>query len=190
MVSETTNRYVHVEQDDTFSIALLAFKEAVEKYNEDKGPFLNFVRIVIRSRVIDYLRSEKNHSQNTSLDSMAEEGVQFEDPTAFVENELALEIEAWKEIMVDFKIDLERLIDESPKHIDTRERAINISERSSKHPPITEPLYAKKRLPIKLTATYNKVSEKVIKGSKTFITSTIIVFKQEFSSLIEWIKGG
>lgn len=162
----------------------------MEKYNEEKGPFLNFVGIVIRSRVIDYLRSEKNHSQNISLESMAEDGRQFEDPTANVENELSLEIQAWREILVDFKIDMEKLIDEAPKHIDTRERAIRISERSSKHPPITKALYAKKRLPIKLTATYNKVSEKVIKGSKIFITTTIIIFKQEFSSLIEWIKRG
>ncbi|WP_425328875.1 sigma-70 family RNA polymerase sigma factor [Ruoffia tabacinasalis] len=59
VVSETTNRYVNVQNDDAFSIALLAFKEAVEKYDESKGSLLNFVKVVIRSRVIDYLRKEK-----------------------------------------------------------------------------------------------------------------------------------
>lgn len=190
VVSETTNRYVNVKNDDTFSIALLAFKEATEKYDEEKGPFLNFVKIVIRSRVIDYLRKEQNKEQTMSLDSLAETGIQFIDERESPDTTLALEIEEWKETMVDFGISMEKLVEESPKHFDSRERAINISERSSQHPPITIPLFEKKRLPIKLTANYNDVSQKVIKGNKTFITSTIVIFKKGFSSLVDWIKRG
>ncbi|AXY25268.1 RNA polymerase subunit sigma [Suicoccus acidiformans] len=189
VVSETTNRYVNVKSDDTFSIALLAFEEAVEKYEEDKGAFLAFVRLVIRSRVIDYLRKEQRN-QHQSLESMSEDGVQFEDSRQKSDTNLKFEIEDWKQDIASFNISLEQLVDESPKHQDSRERAIRISERSSKHPPITKPLFEKKRLPIKLTATYNNVTEKVIKGNKIFIISVIVIFKKGYSSLVDWIKGG
>lgn len=169
---------------------MIAFKEAVEKYDESKGSLLNFVKVVIRSRVIDYLRKEKKNEEMASLDSMAESGVQFQDESRQSENVLAIEIEEWKSTIEDFDISLEQLIEESPKHKDSRERAIHISEKSSKHKPITIPLFEKKRLPIKLTATYNNVSVKVIKGNKVFITSTIIIFKNGLASLIDWIKRG
>ncbi len=190
VVSETTNRYVHVQNDDSFSVALSAFEEAVKKYDEDKGAFLAFVRLVIRSRVIDFLRKEQKEAQHHSIDSLTDDGYQFEDPQTTPDNALKFEIEAWTEEIKDFGISLEKLVDETPKHQDSRDRALNISERSSKYPPIVNKLFEKKRLPIKLTADYNKVTIKVIKGNKTFITSTIILFKQKYTSLIEWIKGG
>ncbi|MGX7406078.1 hypothetical protein [Aerococcus urinaehominis] len=99
------------------------------------------------------------------------------------------EIEDWQDDLASFGISLDHLADQSPKHEDTRQRAINISEKSAGHPPITKPLYQKKRLPIKLTAEFNQVSQKVIQGSKTFIISVIILFKEEYHLLVGWIKG-
>ena len=49
-VSSFTGRYVYVEQDDEFSIALEAFTEAVERYEAARGSFLAFAGLVIRSR--------------------------------------------------------------------------------------------------------------------------------------------
>ena len=83
---------------------MLAFKEAVEKYDESKGSLLNFVKVVIRSRVIDYLRKEKKNEEMASLDSMAESGVQFQDESRQSENVLAIEIEEWKSTIEDFDI--------------------------------------------------------------------------------------
>lgn len=187
VVSETTHRYVNVQADDSFSIGLQAFEEAVQKYDASKGAFLSFVKLVIRSRVIDFMRKELREPKSVSLDALHEEGQQFVDTTNNDEV-LVVEIENWKAKMAEFEISLEELVAASPRHQDTRQRAIAISEHSSQHPPITTELYAKKRLPVRLTARYNQVSEKVIKGSKLFITATIVIFKEEMRSLVDWIK--
>ncbi|AMB99337.1 hypothetical protein AWM75_04675 [Aerococcus urinaehominis] len=76
-VSETSNRYVRIGDDDSFSIGLLAFQEAYEKYDDTKGPFLAFAKLVIRSRVIDYLRKENRQPNHDSLEDIQEAGGQF-----------------------------------------------------------------------------------------------------------------
>ena len=39
-ISDTTGRYVSCENDEEISIGLLAFNEAIERYDNDKGHFL------------------------------------------------------------------------------------------------------------------------------------------------------
>ena len=46
-ISSLTGRYVAVENDEEFSIALSAFAEAVEKYDEKRGSFLGLSLIHI-----------------------------------------------------------------------------------------------------------------------------------------------
>ena len=41
------------EQDDEFSIAMLAFHEAVLGYERTRGAFLSYAAMLIRSRIID-----------------------------------------------------------------------------------------------------------------------------------------
>ncbi len=79
--SDSLNRYVNVHNDDAFSIALQSFEEACQKYDQDKGPFLAYAKLVIRSRLIDHVRREKKHSEAMSLDYLTEKGVQVSDPS-------------------------------------------------------------------------------------------------------------
>ena len=58
-VSNFTGRYVSIENDEEFSIALLAFTEAVKRYDKEKGTFLTFAKLVIESRLKTYLMSKK-----------------------------------------------------------------------------------------------------------------------------------
>lgn len=59
-VSGFTGRYVSVENDEEFEIALLAFTEAVEKYQPQRGVFLAFAKLVIISRLKNYVEKEKS----------------------------------------------------------------------------------------------------------------------------------
>ena len=38
-ISKFTGRYVSIENDDEYSIGMIAFVEAIEKYKEEKGDF-------------------------------------------------------------------------------------------------------------------------------------------------------
>jgi hypothetical protein len=54
--SSAARAYVS-KSDDEWSIALSAFTEAIKNYSADKGSFLSFAELVIRRRMIDYIRS-------------------------------------------------------------------------------------------------------------------------------------
>ena len=58
-VSNFTGRYVSIENDEEFSIGLLAFAESVKRYEADRGNFLSFAKLVIESRLKKLCGKEK-----------------------------------------------------------------------------------------------------------------------------------
>ena len=47
---------------DEYIIAMMAFGDAIDGYNENKGNFLGFAKTVIRNRIIDSIRREAKHN--------------------------------------------------------------------------------------------------------------------------------
>ncbi len=71
-------RYVCTDNDEEFSIALIAFNEAIEKYNEDRGNFWAFAKLVIESRLKNNLRKNARIA-DSSLEELTEGGMQIKD---------------------------------------------------------------------------------------------------------------
>ena len=89
------------EQDDEMSIAMLAFNEALQKYDRNKGSFLNFANIIIKNRMIDYIRKEYKHEKSvpfSHLGKIDENG-----------NTIEFDIEAPNHSNYDIKQELEML---------------------------------------------------------------------------------
>jgi len=62
ITSRFCKRYVDPSQDDEYSVALMAFNEAINQYSKDAGvTFFSFAETVIRRRLIDHLRKESRH---------------------------------------------------------------------------------------------------------------------------------
>lgn len=187
-VSNVTGRYVSVEHDDTFSIALEAFAEAVERFQEERGNFLSFAGLVIRSRLHTYLEKENRSAQTLSLDALEEEGTQIPNPEP-EGNALREEIQIYQQELLKFGLTLEHMVDSSPKHRDTRQNALRIARESSADEKIVSDTYRKRKLPIRPVAALCRVSEKVVKTSKTFILGSMLVFVKKLSGLERWILG-
>ena len=82
----------------------------------------------------------------------------------------------------------EDLVEEAPKHTDTRERAIDISENVNKDVLLKSFMYEKKRLPIKQISVKFSITEKIIKRSKKFIISVVIILDKNLRNLKLWIR--
>jgi len=179
-VSTLKGQYLDLENDEEYSIALMAFNEAMEKYDYEKGAFLNFAKIVIESRVKNYWLSIKKH-QHVDLDDI---------PVASEENnqDLISEIKEFELTLLLFGLDFEALIEAAPKHIDTRKRAISIANKTSQNKTFVDHIYEKRRLPITLMSKAYNVSIKIIKKSKIFILSTVIIFDKKLTLIQEWLK--
>ncbi len=56
------------DQDDEYSIAMIAFHEAMLGYDRSRGSFLGYAAVCIRSRIIDFQRREARHRGHLSLE--------------------------------------------------------------------------------------------------------------------------
>ncbi len=189
-VSNLTGRYVAVENDEEFSIALSAFAEAVEKYDQERGGFLGFAKLVIESRLKSYFARENARPREASLEELYEQGRDFPDEgggesTGNLHDEVML----YRQELSLFGLTLETLADEAPKHSDTRKNAVEIAEKAGNDPPTVEATYQKRRLPVRAVARVAQVTEKVVKRSKSFILAAMIIFVKDFPGLNRFLAG-
>jgi RNA polymerase sigma factor len=189
-ISEVTGRYVSCENDEELSVGLLGFHEAIERYDNEKGHFLSFAKLVIGSRIKNYLKGENKH-QHSSLEELLDKGLEIKDEYLEQEEDNSLlvdQINRLKSEISSFGFTLEELAEEAPKQQATRKNAISLSEEISKEEEFTSFMYEKKRLPIKRIVLRFTVTEKVIKRSKKFIISVVIIIDKNLSALKNWIR--
>ena len=189
-ISDVTGRYVSCENDEELSVGLLGFHEAIERYDNEKGHFLSYAKLVIGSRIKNYLKSENKH-QHSSLDELLDKGLEIKDEYLEEEEDngvLLEQINKLKNEISSFGFSLEDLADEAPKQQATRNNAISLSEEISREEEFISFMYVKKRLPIKRIVLRFAVTEKVIKRSKKFIISVVIIFDKNLSALKNWIR--
>ena len=189
-ISDVTGRYVSCENDEELSVGLLGFHEAIERYDNEKGHFLSYAKLVIGSRIKNYLKGENKHN-NSSLEELLDKGLEIKDEYLEQKEDNSILVEEITRLKTEisfFGFTLEDLVDEAPKQQATRKNAISLSEEISKDEEFTSFMYVKKRLPIKRIVLKFSVTEKVIKRSKKFIISVVIIIDKNLSALKNWIR--
>lgn len=187
--SRFCKRYIHPESDDEFSIALSAFNEAIDAFDERAGrSFLSFAETVIRRRLTDYVRKEQRHAASiprSSFLSEDEEGETFDsvDVRASVDQfrlsseneERKLEIEALNRELAEYGITFADLVDASPKHEDARRNLLGIGALVSRSSDLYGPLRSKKTLPLKELAERVSVSRKTLERGRKYIIAVALI---------------
>ncbi|WP_186579310.1 RNA polymerase sigma-I factor [Aquibacillus kalidii] len=199
-VSEVCKRYISRTKDDEFSIGLMAFNEAMYAYMPGKGStFLTFARLVIKRKIIDYIRKEKNKIKATSLDELLQRD-QIENPLevsaakAKYEYELDQshrreEIKEFSMKLKEFKLSFDDLTRVSPKHKDARESAINVAKILFNDVKLKEYVLTKKKVPIKSLVNLVDVSKKTLERNRKFILAIFIILNEDYVYLKEYLRG-
>ena len=113
------------ESDEEFSAALLAFDEAIERFEADKGSFTAFAGQVIKSRVTDYLR--KNRNKPIPFSAIADEDEEIEVVGALdAVSDAALEISALSAELSGYGISFTELSRQVPRAGKTRKAVAEI----------------------------------------------------------------
>lgn len=198
--SEVCKRYIYPEQDDEFSIGLLGFNEAIMEYSPERGSsFFSFANLVIKRRIIDYIRSNKKNPATESLDaSFDEEKKENQQEIHIAKVYYKQNQDAWyrKEEIKDFKhklkqynIALEELPRVSPKHKDARESAVHTARILFNDAHLRAYVHKRKKIPIKGLLKKVKVSQKTLERNRKFILATFIVISEDYLYLKEYLKG-
>jgi len=185
--------------DDELSIGLIAFNEAIDRFKPDQGvPFTAFARLVIRSRVTDYLRKESRWNKvdlaseetSGSLDRNAELNASWEQYVSdIVDQERKEEIVIYSNKLNQLGISFTDLVNVSPRHKDTRKTLIEVAQFIVKNNLYPE-LLRSSRLPIKEISAATGISRKVLERGRKYImaVSTLLFYREEFIYLRAYIK--
>lgn len=187
-ISKTTGRYLSNENSEEFIIGLEAFNEAIDRYELSKGSFLNFATLVISSRVKDFLKQDKYYQVHASMF----EGEEFESlqEISNIGGDLKAEIQVFIRIMRTFQIDIEDLVEKSPKHKKTREEIIMLGKQISKETEIVSKIYKKKKLPMAEIIIKFRETKKRLKVYRDFIIAIIVIYKEDLCSIVSYLNHG
>lgn len=180
--------------DDESSIGLIAFNEAIDRFQPDQGKtFDSYAYQIISNRLIDeFRRKRKTFGTHLILDGDDE----FELTTAEIAssleayereetaNELAAELMRYDEVLQQYGISLEELEDCSPSHQDTRLQLIRIAKSFMQQPSLVEHLVKTKQLPLKEMIKFVDVSKKTLERNRKYLISLILIYSfDEFNRI-------
>lgn len=186
--------------DDEWSIALSAFHEAVKGYEKEKNAsFLTFAHLIIRRRMIDFIRKESTRSEFThDFQAPTDE----DEPNHWIEATAAIqhydakkeaeirreEIGLYEKMLAIYKLDFQQLAKISPAHEDARKTAVQIAQMIAETEEYFGYLQEKKKLPIKEIEQHVKVSRKTLERNRKYIIALAILLKSDLYYLKDYLK--
>lgn len=198
-VSQVCKRYIDQRTDDEFSVGLYAMNEAVFLYCPDKKcSFLSFAKLIIKSKVIDYIRYQSRRAYAVSLDEYFD-SEKMENPAEISEvkkqyfdelntRNLREEMIEYKEELHHFKLSLSELRSISPKHRDAQITAKEIARILVNDDELKKYVLLKKKLPIKMLKNKVTVSRKTLERNRKYILAVFIVLNGDYTYLKEYVK--
>lgn len=197
---KVTGRYVRFGEDDEFSIALMAFVEAIKSYDSGKGSFLSFAQGVIKRRLIDYFRKEKRHSNVISLNDSYSDDDEERDLSAnqamerYSEEEISeyrrLELEELKEELFKWDISFFDLAEASPKHKKTRKICNDIVNFLLSRNDLITLIKQKKYLPIAEIEKTLRIPRKNIERARKYIIAVILIRTGDYQYIKDYVGVG
>jgi len=179
--SKICKRRLIWENDEELSIALIAFNIACDKYDETKGNFYGFSKVIIKNALIDFFRKNKI-SPNLIFDNnegnvnYLDEKNSINNYKIQIENKFRVdEINIFSEELLKYKINFNSLINLSPSHKDTRNNLLNVAFLCTMKESILIHLKTKRKLPAKEIIMLTGSNKKFIEKWRVYIISLILI---------------
>ncbi len=198
--SRFTKRYI-TKSDDEWSIALIAFSNAMDTYDSDKGNFQSYARLLIERRLTDYIRSQARFAGEQSTEPYVFEGNVDEDgehsayqlhivraTSTSDENPIRDEILALNEILAGYDISFMDLTGCSPKAAKTRAACQEAIRYICEQPLLVARMRESRLFPIKNITENTKVPRKILERHRKYIIAATEILCNDFPLLQEYIK--
>ncbi|HEY9059717.1 MAG TPA: RNA polymerase sigma factor SigI [Pseudobacteroides sp.] len=186
------SKAVDVKNSDEYSVGLMAFDEAIEKFDGSKSnQFLKFAQLVIKRRVVDYLRHISPISKNeipfsyfnSRSDSELEEKLNLYDfGLEAGRYELICELKDFSRQLETFGLSIGKLPDYIPKHRDSKQICINIAKKIIENKHIYKKLLTKKYFMMKELSKIIDVHPKTVERNREFIICVCIVYENDYEN--------
>lgn len=179
VLSECNQAYIQTENSDYVTDGMLAFKEAVDKYDNRKGNFLSFASLIIKRRHIDHLRRDNQKSNvHESIEDRNHEVIQVSIEKYSKEKEqkkIKDEIDAFNLLLASYDLSFQDLVDHAPKKAILRVLYIDISEFLYSVNELRKRFLKTKRLPVKEILKVFQVNRKKVERGRVYILSLVVL---------------
>ena len=174
------------DQDDEYSIAMMAFYEAIMGYERGRGTFLGYAALLIKSRLIDYARKEARHQGQISLD----EELGGEDDRTLVDTladsrdyyeesarraAARQEIEELSGVMAQFDVSFSDVADNCPKQERTLEACAKAIRFAGENKKLLDELLRTKKLPLAQLVQGSGVERKTLERHRKYILTMLLL---------------
>jgi RNA polymerase sigma factor len=197
--SSASRSYIS-KSDDEWSIALSAFTEAIKNYSAAKGSFLNFAELVIRRRIIDFIRSKSRYALEVSVNpSLFNTDIQNEDEY-FMQSEIAqkvsivednsikMEITLVNEVFSEYGFSFMDLTECSPKSEKTKRSCAKVVAYLIRNPILTSEIKIKKQLPLNIIEKNTRVPRKLLERHRKYIIAAVEIISGDFPNLAGYME--
>jgi RNA polymerase sigma-I factor len=190
-------------QDDELSIAMIAFHEAIEGYQSGRGAFLNYAALLIRSRLVDYVRKEARHAYVDSLDAPTRTeditlGETIADQTDRADELMTREaargeiLELTRQMQM-FGVSLTDVSENCPRQERTLHACQTALAYARSNPELIKEFLKTKRVPLTKLAKGSGVSKKTLERHRKYLVALLLIFSNGYELIrghLKQIKGG
>lgn len=173
------------ESDDEFSIAMIAFHEAILGYSWERGAFLPYAAMLIRNRLIDYARKEKRHQGNLSLDmpdgederTLLEQVADSRDVLTQSQNLEATqqEIAELAGVLQSFGVSFADVADHSPKQERTKQTCLTAIRYAMGNRRLLDELLLTKKLPLTELVSKAGCDRKTLERHRKYVLAMLVI---------------
>lgn len=200
----TTHRFI-TQSDDEWSVALIAFHEAVKSYELEKGSFKQFAALVIKRRLMDEFEKNARRSHEIPTD-MSGAGLDQEDEPAPIQLEVRKrvteeairrqeeessvrdEIDAVSQSLGGYGISFFDLAECSPKAQKTK-AACAVSIRTLiGDAALMSQMLDSGTLPIKKICERTGVPRKILENHRKYIIAAAVILSGDYPQLAEYLR--
>ena len=178
-VTKVMKRPLNVNQDDEYSIAMIAFHEAINGYSKTRGSFLNYAAMLIRNRIITLEESIPD-------DEYQEENLVIREAT----KEEILEL---SQQMTEFGVSLTDVAESSPKQERTLTSCKEVIAYAKDNEEIMKEFLRTKRLPLSKILEGVDVPRKTIERHRRYVVALLLIYSNGYEiirgHLAEVMKG-
>lgn len=191
------------KSDDEYSIALSAFWEAAKTHDPSKGSLQTYASVVIRHRLIDYIRSNKQYRNEISVEPDIFSGDKNEKDEndrlqaaigkkiiqELPDNMLAEEIRELAAILQHYQIDFFDLPNSCPKARKTRSVCLKAARFVCRLADLLAKLRRTLKLPAAEMETGVPIARKLIDKFRKYIIASVEIEAGDFPGIQEYFSG-
>ncbi len=203
VTTRAVGHYVRMGQDDEVSVAMIAFNEAIDRFDASRGGnFLALAETVIRRRLVDHYRRERPHAE-IPLSAFSGDDPERDAPfpgeeQAAIETHLAEvasqerreEIERYRAELGVVGIDFQQLLRHAPRHRDARAAAVSVARLVAATPEFASFLRERGTLPMGRIDGRVEVSRKTLERHRKYIVAVALALMGDYPYLQTYLRSG